>query len=103
MTDHEKRLAKLATLGWTCEHPHMIHQPVSHGKQHLRAVYLEGQINAVPREAFLSIGCGLVMLLRGEDFTFVHFVDLLEGRLRLPVERMADDRQKGLFDGEDDE
>ena len=97
MTEHEKRLTKLATLGWTCEHPHMTHNPVSNGGQHLRSVYLEGQINGDPREAFLSIGCGLVMLLRGEDFTFDHFVDLLEGRLRLPVESLKDDRQRELF------
>ena len=98
MTEHEKRLEKLATLGWTCEHPGSLHNPVSQKKEHLRAVYLEGQINGTPREAYLSMWCGLVMLIRGEDFEFSHFIDLLEGRLRLPVERMQDDRQKGLFD-----
>ena len=98
MRDHTQRLAELLKLGWTCEHPASIHHPIGHDKVSRRSVYLEGQINGAPREAFLSISDGVVMLIRGEDFTFAHFIDLLEGRLRLPVESLKDDRQKGLFD-----
>lgn len=75
---HTTRLAELLSRGWTCEHPNAIHRPIGRDGVGRGSVYLEGLINSHPREAFLSIEDGLVMLIRGEDYTFDEFIALLD-------------------------
>ena len=76
--NHNDRLKILQSRGWTCEHPNAIHRPIGRDGVSRGSVYLEGLINSQPREAFLSIEDGFVMLIRGEDFTFDQFIALLD-------------------------
>lgn len=81
---HTTRLSELLKRGWTCtddfirpacENPKPGKPTVSH-----RSVEISGMIQGVPLVAFLSVECGLVMMQRGDDFTFDEFLALLDGK-----------------------
>jgi hypothetical protein len=99
MKTHNARLAALQQRGWDCKHPDYAHNPVANDGEHHRAVYLEGLIHGVPQSIFLSIGTGLVMVLRGDDYAFDMFLQYVDSQ---PPRVQVAKEQRGLF-GEDDE
>jgi len=100
MKTHNARLAALQSRGWTCEHPEHVHYPISlNDHDHHKAVYLEGTIHGVPQSIFLSIGTGLVMVLRGDDYAFDMFLTYVDSE---PTRAQVAKEHWGLF-GEDDE
>lgn len=95
---HTTRLNELLKRGWTCtddfirpacENPKPGTPTVSH-----KSVEISGMIQGVPQVAFLSVECGLVMVQRGEDFTFDEFIALLDGK---PEAEKVLPGQKSLF------
>jgi hypothetical protein len=97
MRDHNKRLAELQQRGWDCKHPDYAHNQVANDGEHHRSVYLEGLIHGFPQSIFLSIGTGLVMVLRGDDYAFDMFLEYVDGK---PPRVQVAKGQRGLF-GED--
>ena len=98
MKTHNSRLAELQQRGWTCEHPDHVHNPVANDDTHHRSVYLEGLIRGVPQSIYLSIATGLVMVWRGDDYSFDTFIEYVDsGPPRVQVAK----GQRGLF-GEDE-
>jgi hypothetical protein len=96
---HSDRLAALHQRGWACEHPNHIHNPVANDGTHHGAVYLEGLIHGVPQAIFLSIGTGLVMVLRGDDYAFDMFLKYVDSQ---PPGVQVAKGQRGLFGDEDE-
>jgi hypothetical protein len=97
--NHTERLNKLEFRGWICDHPNAIHNPVARDGAPHRAVSLEGRIHDVPQSIFLGIETGIVMLIRGPDFTFEGFLKYCDAG---PVKQAAvDTRHKSLFGDEE--
>ena len=95
-----ERLKELKSRGWSCDHPEKSHNCKSHNHGMHQCLYLEGAIDGVPQQIFLSVFSGLVMVIKGEDYPFEEFLNLLDGVNVVPVVKPASG-QRSLW--EDDE
>ena len=97
--EHSERIRALQSRGWGYDPEHGQHITHNFGtdKQPYKCVYLVGLLWSVPRSAFLSIDCGRVLLVQGEDMTFDEFIAVLDGK----AERKALVGQRGFSFDED--
>ena len=95
-----KNLKRLEAFGWICEAPSQSGMITGTDKKLYRCAWCEGLLFGVPRAIYLSVDCGLVMLI-GElkDVPFERFIEMLgmeqDPDFVKPVEVV--DRQKSLF------
>jgi hypothetical protein len=93
-----ERLSALKSRGWSCDHPEKSHNCKSHNHGMHQCLYLEGAIGGVPQQIFLSVFSGLVMVIRGEDYPFQDFLNILDGVNVAPVVKPASGQRSLLED-----
>lgn len=98
----QNNLKRLEEFGWVCKHLNGFAMIAATDKKFRKCVWCDGMLFGVPRSIYLSVDCGLVLMI-GElkDVPFERFVELL-GMEQDPddVRRVlvtAPDRQKSLF------
>jgi hypothetical protein len=95
---HTDRLAILATHGWTCEHPNetRIYGQDKDHKPH-QSVFIQGILEGVLQEGYLTLDCGLVLLWGLPDWTFEEFFAVLEGRAVVEAVESSWPKQLEMF------